>query len=245
MSLYPKIQRLITIESCIHYGEPPPPTMPPFVCVEHDSPILVSAPHGTRAFRNNDKEVWHEEDEYTAGMALLLAERCKVSAIANIWRSDECDPNHHGEERCPYKKTMQDLVRRKKVRWVLDLHGAAEDSKDMYKSVVAVGTRDKNSPSLPHEDRDHLKSLIESEFGAGAVSLTAFQAKGEGTVTAFCQATLKIQAIQIEMKPSVRVPLRRTDASAFAKHGPYEALPFSVFRMLYALEQFIDHLRHA
>ena len=66
------IERLIQAESHLHYGEAPPPGVEPFVVIERDSPVLVSAPHGTRTYRNSADEKWHEEDEFTAGIRLLL-----------------------------------------------------------------------------------------------------------------------------------------------------------------------------
>src|SRR6266536_2014367 len=92
------IERLIQIEAGIHYTELPPPERTPFVVVRRDSPIILSAPHGAITYRNNGKEIWHEEDEYTVGMALLLSELCKTSVIATIWRTEDSDPNEHGEK---------------------------------------------------------------------------------------------------------------------------------------------------
>lgn len=157
------IQQLISIETHVHYAEPPPPGVEPFIAIIRNSPILISAPHGTRTFRNNSKEVWHEEDEYTAAMALLISQRSDTSVIANIWRSDLCDPNEHDEERCNYKRRLRERLR--------------------------------------------------------------------------------IQAVQIEMRPSVRVPLRRTDASSYIKYGPFSAPPDKVIAMIQALEDFVGYLK--
>ena len=97
------LNQLITIESHIHYGEPPPPGILPFVAIDRESPILLSAPHGARTHRNSSDDEWHEEDEYTAGMALLLSELCETSVVGTIWRTDDSDPNYHGEARSPYQ----------------------------------------------------------------------------------------------------------------------------------------------
>jgi hypothetical protein len=235
------IQRLISIEAGIHYHTPPPAGVEPFVVIARNSPILISAPHGTRTFRNNTVEVWHEEDEYTAGMALLLSEECGTSVIASVWRSDVCDPNFHAENQCLYKQSLERVVQSQGVRWVLDLHGAAKNSKPLGTSSVDLGTREaKHSIDIQH--RDKLVELIESAFGKGEVSLNGFPASTAGTITAFCQDHLNVQAIQIEMKPSVRVPLRRGDASSYAKEGPFSAPPESVAKMLGTLDAFISYL---
>jgi hypothetical protein len=236
------IERLISIEADIHYDTPPPAGVEPFLVIARKSRALISAPHGSRTFRNSKKERWHEEDEYTAGIALLLSERCGTSLIANVWRSDNCDPNFHVEERCLYKQALREVVRKQGIRHVLDLHGASEDSRRLGVSRVDLGTR-KDRRSMDSQHRDRLRGLIEGAFGAGSVSLDAFSASTPGTVTAFCQEHLSIQAIQIEMKPSVRVPVRKCDASSHAKEGPFSAPPEYVIKMLCALESFVSYLR--
>jgi hypothetical protein len=235
------IERLISIEAHVHYGESPPPDVHPFIEITRNSSVLISAPHGSRAFRNRQGDIWHEEDEYTAGMALLLSERCGTSVIANIWRSDLCDPNWHEVNQCLYKQKMSQMVQQQGIRWVLDLHGAAENSEQLGRSRVDLGTREERH-SIPIAQRDKLRELIVARFGQESVSLNGFPASFRGTVSSFCQEQLRIQAVQIEMKPSVRVPLRRTDASSYAELGPFSAPAKNVIAMLSALEKFIAYL---
>ena len=124
------VQRLIQIESQVHYGELPPTGCEPYVCIRRNSPVVLSAPHGARTFRNNQSEIWHEEDEYTAGMALLLSELCQTSVVATIWRTEESDPNEHGESRSSYKRALRHLVETDNPRpvYLVDLHGESENS---------------------------------------------------------------------------------------------------------------------
>jgi len=234
----PIIKQLISTEAKVHYNQPPQLHERSFVVVARNSPVLISAPHGSRAFRNNGKEVWHEEDEYTAGMALLLGERCGTSVIANVWRSDKCDPNWHDVKDCPYKQEMQKLVQQQGIRWVVDLHGAAETSLGSTR-LVDLGTR-KDRKSMEDRHRDTLRELIENRLGIGCVSSNIFQG---GAVTMFCRDILRVQAVQIEMTPSVRVPLRRSDASSYAELGPFSTVPEKLIGMLSALEKFIAYLK--
>jgi len=236
------LDQLVRIEAHVHYGEPPPPGQLPFVVAERDSPVLLSAPHGTRTYRNDADEEWHEEDEYTAGMALLLSELCGTSVIANVWRSDACDPNAHGEARCAYKQALRKVVQERHIRWVLDLHGARENNALLGECLIDLGTR-KGSRSLPVKQRDKLQRFIESRLGEGTVSLDKIPATGVNRITAYCQESLCIAAVQLEMKPSVRVVYRRPDASAFAKLGPFSAESDQVLAMLQSLADFIDCLK--
>ena len=205
------LEQLIDIESQVHYGISPPPGQPPFVAVQRPSRILLSAPHGARTFRNCETEAWHEEDEYTAGMVLLLSELCGTSVVATIWRTDDCDPNYHAP--CPYKSALADLVRRQGIHWVIDLHGASPRTLRLPYQVD-LGSR-KQLHSLPLRQRQRLTELLEKRLGVGSVSHNKFPASHpDRTVTAYSHEKLGIHAVQVEMAPSVRVPWRRIDSSS-------------------------------
>ncbi|MFM8322725.1 MAG: hypothetical protein ACKOC5_17575 [Chloroflexota bacterium] len=248
------IERLIRTESAIHYGVLPPTGRPPFIYLDRGSPVLLSAPHGCRTYRGRSQEGWHDEDEYTAGMALLLSELLGVSVIATIWMTPGSDPNDTYEEHSPYKQTIRRLAERGRLRAVLDLHGAGQDSPNLAPAqLVDLGAgplRDSGRPTLPAETLAAIRGLIERRLGAGSTqrgAATGFPAAvTRRTVTAFAAGDLGLQALQIEMKPSVRVPWRRADATLYGRHGvsggPYAAEPQDVLSMLHALVEVIEYL---
>lgn len=242
------IVRLISLESNVHYGEPPPPGRESFVVVRRRAPVLISAPHGAITHRNSYREEWHPEDDFTAGMALLLAERCGVPAIVTVWRTDNEDPNHHVEANSAYKRALKRAVERAGVRWVIDLHASADNS--MPRDVlVDLGTR-KEKQSLPPEQLAELTRLIEGYIGAGSVSHNTFPARvNRRTITAYCHGVLGLHAVQglyavqVEMKSAVRAAERRVDSTAYAESGPFSARPANVIGMLQALADFIHYLQ--
>ncbi len=77
--------------------------------------------------------------------------------------------------------------------------------------------------------------------------MPGFRAEGANRIVSFAYRELKLHSLQIELKPSVRVPLRRTDSSAFQKKtmygGPYSALSKNVLGMMQTLVEFIDYLK--
>lgn len=231
------VDRLLALDEKVHYREPPPPGQSPFVAVARPSPVLLSAPHGARSCRNEGQEVWHHEEEYTAAMARFLAERCRTSVIATIWRTDGSDPNYHGEEASAYKRELRRLVREAGVRWVIDLHGASEFSQSMPRDcLVDLGTR-QELQSLPRRQLDALERYIEAELGPGAVSHNAYPARIEGrTISAYCHGALGVHAVQVEMKPAVRVPFFGSDSF------PGAAKAGRVVGMLRALAGFVEYL---
>ena len=111
------LAQFVDLESHVHYGQPPPPGREPFVVVRRPSPVLISAPHGAITHRNNERQEWHDEDDYTAGMALLLSELCGTSVLATIWRTDDSDPNYHAVRQSPYKQALAQLVNEMGIRW--------------------------------------------------------------------------------------------------------------------------------
>ena len=242
------IQRLIQIESQIHYGELPPPGMQPFVSIQRNSTVILSAPHGARTFRNNNAEIWHEEDEYTAGMALLLSEICQTSVIATTWRTEESDPNEHGENRSSYKQALHRLIdsSSSKPTWLIDLHGASEESTRLDKDQKMDLGKGKRSEYLSVGEAQILKETLEKYLEKGCAERNGkpgWDAENEHRIASFAHA-LGLSSVQIEMKPSVRVPLRRLDASMYAKKGPYplDFQKVQVIEMLQALTDFIEHL---
>lgn len=243
------IRQLIDIESQVNYATPPPLERLPFVTIEKDSPVLLSAPHGAITFRKTEKEMWHDEDDYTAGMALLLSELCNVTVIANIWQTVDSDPNYHFEHACLYKQKVRQLVENNGIKWVIDLHGSKKDSEKMGENqLVDLGTR-KAEKSLKPELVGFFKNKINEKLkGENLVNENGFPALETQkfmSMTAFCHHVLGIEAVQVEMKPQIRIPLRRFNGSACAKgEDQYPVRPEQVMGMMQALVDFIDHLHY-
>ena len=250
------VQRLVQIESEIHYNEAPPPGENPFVVVRRDSPVLLSAPHGARTHRNNDEEVWHEEDEYTAGMVLLLSELCSTSAIATTWRIDDYDPNWH--QSCAYKNAMAELIQQTSIRYVIDLHGAALNSVKLARAqTIDLGFRSEKETerSMGQQQvkvlENYLRVMDNScDPACFVVGRNRFAAKKSRTITTFAYSQLvpgtqdQVQAIQIEMKPQIRIAHRFPTATLYKSCGPYDADPNCVIHMLQALANFIEYLKN-
>ena len=236
------LERLIALEADVHYGSPPPAGQQPFVLVRRHSPVLLSAPHGASTCRNNRQETWHQEEDYTAGLALLLAELSQTSVIATIWRTDDSDPNYHPEAQSAYKRAIRQLVAEQSIGWVIDLHGAAQASLPPHQ-LVDLGFR-QDKQSLPASQVAVLTQLLETRLGRGAVSYNVFPAlQTNRSITAFCQDSLGVYAVQIELKPAVRLAQRRPEASAYLHEGPYQAPPHLVLGLVQALAHFIAWLQ--
>jgi hypothetical protein len=249
------VNQLIQRESEIHYDEPPPPGETPFVLVRRDSPVLLSAPHGARTHRNNKNEKWHEEDEYTAGIALLLSELCETSVIATTWRIDDYDPNYHAS--CAYKQEVGELIEEAQVRYVIDLHGAALHSTKLDPNqTIDLGIRSEREHERSMEEQ-HVRELErylqvtdnQCDPECFVVARNRLAAKTSGTITTFAYNQRvpnmqdRVQAVQIEIKPQVRIAHRFPTATLYKSCGPYNADPNCIVHMLQALANFIEYLK--
>ena len=242
------VKRLIEIESSVQYDASPTEGEKPFLVKNRKSIILISAPHGAKTYRETEKDGWHEEDEYTAGMALLLGEICNVSVIAMVSRSDKSDPNHHDESDSIYKQTLRELIETGTTKHVIDLHGAKENSDFLATSQLVDLGLGKEDDYLPEAHRKKLIDLIEAQLGANATDRngkSGFPAASRKRIRVanFCH-NLGVSSVQIEMKPELRVALRKEDSSAFKKEGKNYAAPQEkIMGMLQALTEFIEYLK--
>lgn len=253
------VEKLINFEKQIRYDELPNAGQLPFEVIVKNESILISAPHGAKTFRNNKEQVWHEEDEYTAGMALVLSEICDVSAIVMKAKCPDYDPNYTVQENVPYKCEIKRLIKKNDICFVIDLHGAALFSPTLDDDqTIDLGTRQKNvsdesSFNLHHVEKfeDILSYHDEENLSTNfVVRRNRFPAAGPGTITTFSSqqkipnTEINVQALQIEMKPQVRVARRFASSTLYNSCGPYEADPKSILHMLQSLVNFIDYLKN-
>lgn len=157
-------------------------------------PVLVSAPHAVRHYRQKKIKM---SDQCTGAIAYLLNKLTGCQAIATT-KLYGGDPNH--DNPCIYKDRIVEICNREKVRFVLDLHGAARE-RDFDVDLGINGgknllTKVRLLETLEHNFRN---------FGLNKVSLDHFAASGSNTIANFVAHELKIPAIQIEINKQYRV----------------------------------------
>ncbi len=204
------MQRLVELEADVRYQELPSDGEPEFRYEPGQIPVLLSAPHGAVHTRLGQLK---KEDEYTAGMARLVAELAGAHVLY-ARRKSATDPNWDTD--VPYKRRLQQVVEQAGIRFVLDLHGAA-GRRDFG---IALGTM--KGESCPVQ-RDILISILErhgfSRNGSGLDRLdvdhtcTGRGKKGQETIIGYAWGKLRVPAAQFELHPRLRVVKRRQDAT--------------------------------
>lgn len=198
----PTLQKIKDLEfSCIDYNTE---SQDYFEIIEGRIPILLSAPHGAKCFRNGE---FKEEDEYTSSIAIKLGELTGAYVIFVKNKTRE-DSNNAISTR--YKDAIKKLVDEKGIKFVADIHGA-DKSRDYKVNVGIMDEKDMKRCSCPT-----LKPIIEEAFKGfqqPLFNLDSFTASFPGTVTYFARNICGIEAAQFEINAKYRIIERKPDSS--------------------------------
>ena len=190
---------------------------PWFEVLQGDVPIVVTAPHATRAMR--DGQYRHSDGGGTAALVRALHELAKVTAIYTNAPSPS-DPNYYDDNE--FKNELRRQLKDRGAVLVLDMHGS--DARRPYE--VDLGTM--NGASLLGKESLALDlvRLLRAE-GIDNLSYNRFPAAQNQTITKF-SAGLGVPAIQLEISSTRLSP----------DCGDLEAHRFA--QLLQALLRFID-----
>jgi hypothetical protein len=193
-------------------------------------PILISAPHGAVHTRHGMPK---QEDEYSAGLARLIAGMTDAH-VMYARRKSLNDPNWYPNG--IYKERLQEVVLGESIRFVMDVHGAAEHRK----FGIALGTL--KGLSCPEQLEIILHEFGKFGFHQGAgrslhrldvdETFTAAGLKGQETITRFVWQRLGLPAAQFEIHPSLRIVNRREDAT---EQQPFQGEPALIERTVHSL----------
>jgi hypothetical protein len=203
------------------------PPEPWFAIDEGEQPVLVTAPHVTRPFREGAYRF--EDGGGTGALARALNRLTGASTIYTVDASPS-DPNYYDDNE--FKKTVARLIADKHPRFLLDIH--ASHANRPYD--VDLGTM--NGASLLGQTQ-LLADLIDAlrAEGLANLSLDYFPAKQQQSLTKFAAAH-GVPAIQLEISSTwLRPASSDLSAHRFAQ-------------LLQALVRFIERgqppsLRHA
>jgi hypothetical protein len=198
----PTLQKLKDLEfNCIDYNTE---SEDYFEVINGRIPVLISAPHGAKHYRNGS---FKEEDEYTSSLAIKIGEVTGAYVIFTKNKTRE-DPNNAISTK--YKDTMKKLIDEKEIRFVADLHGA-DKGKDYKVNVGIMDDKDMKRCSCPR-----FKPIIEEcfmGFQHRLFNLDIYTASLPGTVTYFARKICGIEAAQFEINAKCRIIERKPDSS--------------------------------
>ncbi len=175
-----------------------------FETQEGSIPILISAPHGARHLR---KGKWKEEDEYTASIAITLAEATRAYVIYVKNKTIE-DPNY--TKKTKYKDKVRDIIRDNGIKFLLDVHGVNKNRP--FKICVGTRYNNNNQSSCPTY-KDTIEEALRDFQEPPIFNRRNFKAKKKETVTSFARRECGIESAQVEINAKYRVVERKPDSS--------------------------------
>lgn len=158
-------------------------------------PILVSAPHSVRHFRHKKIKM---SDQFTGSIVYLLNQLtgCHAIAVTKLYGGD---PNF--DDPCIYKERIAEICEREKLKFVIDIHGAAREREfDVDFGMNGGKTLLGKSKMLELIERNF------QDFGLSRTSHDYFAASGPNTIANYVARELGIPAVQIEINKQYRVP---------------------------------------
>jgi hypothetical protein len=239
------LNRLVELETSVTYTQPPPIGEWSFRHTPGRLPILISAPHGAAHLRDGHIK---QEDEYTAALARLVAERTGAHALYS-WAQSDDDPNW--DRQSPYKDFLQSIVTEHDIQFVLDIHGMS----NRHKFGVAVGTI--CGASCPQQ---HEALIIGALIAEGFQPTTAAQAREfpilqwerfvinhhrftgglrSHTVTRYIRDYVGIHGAQIELCADLRIVQRHGSSN---RPGDFKGNSGGIMRALAAIENMVRDL---
>jgi hypothetical protein len=161
---------------------------PWFVVDEGDAPILVTAAHVTRPFREG---AYRFEDGGGTGALARSLNRLTGASILYTVDASPSDPNYYDDNE--FKQTLDRLIGQKHPRFLLDIH--ASSSHRPYE--VDLGTMEGASLLGQPQLRADLVAALRAE-GLANLSLDFFRAAKQQSITKFA-AQHGVPAIQLEI----------------------------------------------
>lgn len=175
-----------------------------FETQEGSIPILISAPHGARHLR---KGKWKEEDEYTASIAIKLAEATGAHVIYVKNKTVE-DSNYTKETR--YKAKVRNIIGNNGIKFLLDIHGVNKNRP--FKICVGTRYNNNNESSCPTY-KDTIEEVLKDFQEPPIFNRRNFKAKKKETITSFARKECGIESAQVEINARYRIVERKPDSS--------------------------------
>jgi len=181
---------------------------PSFFITKGSRPILLSAPHSVNHPRGGTIK---RADVFTGSLAMILSSITDSSAIVQGRTSQE-DPNH--DLAGPYKSELKKLVRGNNIRFVLDLHGLAEDRE----MELAIGTGLGKDDAASEEIMAIRAALVACAERHGFLKIMAdgaeYNAGRLGTIASYVRRECGIPGLQLEIRKDYRSPRENPEKAA-------------------------------
>ena len=172
------------------------PTNPLLMLIPGSVPIVISAPHAVKHYRNQQPK---SEDIRTGALARQLAQLTGAHAIISARTTQEDDPNWN--QAGLYKSKLAELVQVCGARFVLDIHGMS----DNHGRDVIIGTAEgKNLCGKPFLAEVLLHSLQQHGLSHSGIDELRYKAASAHMISSYISREYCIPTMQLEIARKFR-----------------------------------------
>ena len=169
--------------------------MPSFEIIEGKIPILISAPHSVRQFRNGKIKA---KDSYTGAIAIILQKEINCYCIYKTKNNND-DANYDLENN-NYKEELLKIINKNKIKLLLDIHGAS----DRYGFGIDIATDNQINLNGKEITLKILKETLEEFKINDVVTDKIFRAHSDRTICKTISNRTKIPCIELEIARKYR-----------------------------------------
>ncbi len=201
-------------------AEEPPPTVSWYEVVSGTTPVIITAPHATRPFRDGARRF--SDGGGTAALAVAVAQLSGATAIYTTYEGPS-DPNYYDDNE--FKTSLAELIADVQPKLILDIHGSHP-----YRSYdIDLGSMGGDSLLGDPSIVERLIASLRNE-GVSSISLNRFGASKNETITKY--STMHgVPAVQLEINATWITP----------NEGDIQAQRFS--KLVQAITRVVLHYR--
>lgn len=166
--------------------------------IEGKFPILLSAPHTYSHKRPSLTGAYKGGEPWTD---IIVESICKDINCFGIVQSSETnyDPNFHKEKSNPYKQKVREIVRQRKFKHFIDIHGLRDGVG--YDIGIYYPTRFDRSMAFAQSISE---GLNKGELKGASIYIFRFLDNDQETLGEYVASKLRIPSIQIEIARYIR-----------------------------------------
>lgn len=180
--------------------------MKDFKIVEGENKVLISAPHADLHRRPNLLKKYEVGEKYTQDIVQELCNLTQSNGIMLVQKV-EYDPNYHKLIDNPYKKEVERIVKEKKIKRFIDIHGL----RNIYDIDIAIYYKTRFSKSF--RMAQELEKYIDNGQLSGInIQILRLLDNDQETLTEYVADKLRLPAIQVEIAKYLRedIELRKS-----------------------------------
>ncbi len=169
-----------------------------FEIINGKLPILLSAPHVLNHYRSTLTMSYKQAEPYTDEIVKEVARRLNCYAIFATEELDY-DPNSSKIENNPYKREVGRIMKEKKIKIILDIHGLSD--KHNFDLAIFYATRYRNAKKLAYKIAN---GLNKEELREILIQMRNFKDNNNETICEFVNKNYKAIALQLEIARYIR-----------------------------------------